>query len=260
MLDLERAFRDHNQAVYRYCRSRRRNHVDAEDAVQEVFARAALKQRDLDEDVLPWLITVARHICLDEQRRLSQMGRDLGDDEDLERLVDGTATGNPERETIGRIRVAQMLEVLTPAEQVAVRQTWIHGHTGAGAANTMGVTRGTTSRLITRARQRLIAYLAPEGAGIGGIVLGGRLWLRERWPNRSQPVEQGMTAAVRLALVGAVCVVVVGTGAAPAGQAGAASSAGRPTNDSVPAGYVARGAGGASAPATGRGLLVSPNR
>lgn len=260
MLDLERAFRDHNQAVYRYCRSRLRNPVDAEDAVQEVFARAAQKQQDLDEDVLPWLITVARHICLDEQRRMSQLGaRSVGDDEDLARLVDDSATGNPEGTTIGRIRVGEMLEVLTPAEQLAVRETWIHGHTEAGAANKLGVTRGTSSRLITRARKRLITYLANQGAAIGGIVLGGRLWLRGHWPYRSQPAEQGLTAAVRLAMVGAVCAVVVSTGAAPAGQAGAASSGGHPTDDSEPAGYVAGGTGLLASPATGGGSLVGPS-
>ncbi len=260
MLDLERTFREHNQAVYRYCRSRLRNPVDAEDAVQEVFARAAQKQQELDEDVLPWLITVARHICLDEQRRISQLGgRAMGDDADLARLLDATATGNPEKATIGRIRVAQMLEVLTPAEQTAVRQTWIYGHTEAGAAKTMGVTRGTTSQLLTRARKRLVASLAKEGAAIGGIALGGRLWLREHRPQRFRPAAESMTAAVRLALVGAVCAVVVSTGAAPAGQFGPAPRPGHPTKASEAEGYVTSGTGPLASPATVAGSAAATN-
>ena len=213
MLDLERAYRDHNQAVFRFCCSRLRSDIDAEDAVQEVFARAAQWQETLEQDVLPWLITVARHVCLDEHRRRGHQGDNpSGVGLELEHLVDKTASGNPELTTIGRMRVAQLLGVLTPAERRAVREKWIFGHTGRGAATVLGVRRGTTSALLTRARKRLIAYLAKEGAAIGGIVVGGRLWLREHWQGRGDHAEVGATTAVRLAMVGAVCVVLVTNG------------------------------------------------
>src|SRR5258708_27983944 len=45
------------------------DHNDAEDATQETFRRALQQGIGEVEDPLPWLLTVARNVCVDELRR-----------------------------------------------------------------------------------------------------------------------------------------------------------------------------------------------
>ena len=69
---VERAFRRHYGAVYRYVRRRSGNHEQAEDLTQEVFAAAAaaLPSENVgDPPVLAWLYTVAKRRFADEMRR-----------------------------------------------------------------------------------------------------------------------------------------------------------------------------------------------
>jgi RNA polymerase sigma-70 factor, ECF subfamily len=69
---VERAFRRHYGAVYRYVRKRGRTHEQAEDLTQEVFAAAAAalpSDGRADPPVLAWLYTVARRRFADEARR-----------------------------------------------------------------------------------------------------------------------------------------------------------------------------------------------
>lgn len=61
--------------VLGYCRKRMNNEQDAREAAQEAFLRAhrSLPQYDPARPLEPWLVTIARHACIDELRR--QRGR-----------------------------------------------------------------------------------------------------------------------------------------------------------------------------------------
>lgn len=65
-LDIEEQY----EKIYRYCFYRLRNRVQAEDVTQETFLRwfASDTYRDKNQ-LLHYLYTVARNLCIDEARR-----------------------------------------------------------------------------------------------------------------------------------------------------------------------------------------------
>ena len=66
-LDIEEQY----EKIYRYCFYRLRNRVQAEDVTQETFLRwfASDTYRDKNQ-LLHYLYTVARNLCIDEARRV----------------------------------------------------------------------------------------------------------------------------------------------------------------------------------------------
>src|SRR5512132_3165717 len=67
----EAAFRAHYARILRYVRSVVHNADEAEDLTQETFLRAYRARdslRDFDA-MLPWLYSVATHVCLDHLRQ-----------------------------------------------------------------------------------------------------------------------------------------------------------------------------------------------
>src|SRR5262249_57573923 len=71
--DLVRRF---HRPVYRFCWRLLRS-ADAEDLAQDTFVRAFVhfERFDPDRPVLPWLIAIARRLCLDVLRRRTMIAR-----------------------------------------------------------------------------------------------------------------------------------------------------------------------------------------
>src|SRR5919202_2104695 len=65
----ERAFRRHYGDVYRFVRRRTRDHHEAEELAQQVFADAAASLRADGRPPLAWLYAVAKRRFADEARR-----------------------------------------------------------------------------------------------------------------------------------------------------------------------------------------------
>lgn len=55
--------------IYRYCFFKTQNAADAEDLTQETFFKALSRFPDLQRAPLPFLYTVAKHLCVDRSRR-----------------------------------------------------------------------------------------------------------------------------------------------------------------------------------------------
>ncbi len=70
---LEQLYRRHTKAVYLYLYSLCHNHAQAEDLMQETFLRAFCSLELSATEVLPWLLTVARNLYLDDWRREKRM-------------------------------------------------------------------------------------------------------------------------------------------------------------------------------------------
>src|SRR5438128_815311 len=100
----ESAFRRHYGDVYRYLRRRTRDHHEAEELTQRVFADAAASL-DGAETPLAWLYTVARRRFADQARRAGRTV-ELGELPAVE-LVHGPATARA-------IRAALALTFLAP--------------------------------------------------------------------------------------------------------------------------------------------------
>lgn len=66
---LERVYRRYTKEVYLYLYSLCHDHGLAEDLMQETFLRALCSLEIAREELLPWLLTVARNLYLDMWRR-----------------------------------------------------------------------------------------------------------------------------------------------------------------------------------------------
>src|SRR5438128_399996 len=115
---IERAFQAHRLAVLRFCLSRLRDQDDAEDAVQEVFARAVRHRDELHGDALAWLIRAASNVCIDELRRRSRHSAEALDDDANE--VPAAAEEEPEAVVVGQMLITELLSRLTPSERQVV--------------------------------------------------------------------------------------------------------------------------------------------
>lgn len=69
--DLENAYRQHREQIYRFLRRRTRSHEEAEDLTQRVFADAAasLPSSNPPDSLLAWLYAVAQRRFVDDVRR-----------------------------------------------------------------------------------------------------------------------------------------------------------------------------------------------
>jgi RNA polymerase sigma factor (sigma-70 family) len=82
----------HHQALYRYCRSILRHEEDAQDALQNTFARAfaALQDERRDFELRPWLFRIAHNEAISilrRRRETSELGDLPGEDSEIEERV-----------------------------------------------------------------------------------------------------------------------------------------------------------------------------
>jgi RNA polymerase sigma-70 factor (ECF subfamily) len=229
---VEPLFGAHYLTIMRLCMRQLGDRNDAEDATQETFRRAYQQRHYVVGDALPWLLTVARNVCVDElRRRNSNRGA-------LERTVALRAVrvepetidgeGNPERVVVGRMFVGELLGQLTPAERRVVAGRVLSDESGGEAASAMGITASTTRVLFARAREKLRRYLENGQSVLGVVGLTG--WrtirgVRRRALERSwalQPRSELLLPAL------AVSALLGGTGGPTAAQAVAPVGAERP--------------------------------
>jgi len=143
--------------VYRIC-LRYLSRADAEDAAQETFVRAFIHREQFDpaRPVLPWLVTVARHICLD---RIRKHKPEL--DADIDSHVSGA---HPDARLVARDalnRVAEGMATLPDNEREALMLFHQEGLSYAEISASLEIPMGTVMTLIHRARGRLKQLLQP---------------------------------------------------------------------------------------------------
>jgi RNA polymerase sigma-70 factor (ECF subfamily) len=220
-------FNAHYLTIMRLCMRQLGDRTDAEDATQETFRRA-LQQRDrVVGDPLPWLLTVARNVCVDELRRRSsgrtaseRMAAVRGCEEPDEKLH-----SNPEHIVVGRMFVGDLLGRLTPAERRVVAGRVLGGESGDQAAAAMGVTASTTRVLLARARGKLRRYLAEEPGLMAGILVAGRrtsMNLRRRLLGRSWTLQGSAEMLLPALVVSALTAGTLGPATAATSTAAAA--------------------------------------
>jgi len=229
----DRYYGAHYLAVLRHCVRLLGDAHDAEDATQETFRRAVQQNIGEIEDPLPWLLTVARNVCIDEIRRRrsgrNALERTVAQGAETERGHDETH-GDPEPMVVGRMFVDELLGRLTPAERRVVAARFINGQSGGELAEAMGITASTTRVLLARARQKMRRYLL-EGQGFAGaacLVARGRLHdVRRRLLSHTfafQPrTEMLLPALVVTAMVAPVA--IAGPATALPGTSGVRTSA-----------------------------------
>ena len=152
-------YQRHNRAIFRHCLRLLRRREDADDATQTTFIYALLNLRRgvVPEAELPWLYTIAGHVC-SSQRRTGQRRGLLEQARDLDTLQD--ALPSPERQTPATaddFRTA--LRAIPDNQRSALLLREWQGLSYSEIASELGLSNSATETLLFRARRNLAEKL-----------------------------------------------------------------------------------------------------
>lgn len=160
---LVRAYHDR---VYRFGVKVCRDGYDAEDAVQDAFAKLA-RRPDVVQDpsVLSWLFTVVRHTCMRMLRPFARARKALGERVDDEDAIASEAL-DPES-ALERWRLVQAVhaaiaDLELPHREVLVLRD-LEGLTGTETCVALGLTEATMKTRLHQARRALRQTLERVG-------------------------------------------------------------------------------------------------
>ena len=221
-------YRRYERLMYRQCLGQLRNRADAEDAVQETFARAALHLDQLTEDPAPYLATVARNVCRDEMQRRARC-ISAGDPT----LFGEIEVGHAETTSLDRDQLNKAWQVFTSRERQLIGRRFA-GFSYDEIAGHLQMTPGALNLALARARKRarqvasvslggLLALLAlprlagrwarPAGgssaipatlvaaAAVSCLAIGSGGWMRS-WPGSHLPTAPSSTGGAAIGLRG----------------------------------------------------------
>ncbi len=138
-------------AVLGLCIARTKNFHDSEDIMQEVFLKAVTKLDTLRDPsrARPWLLQIARRMCIDYYRNRSSV-RAIPDDV--------LAPQKPVNENIERLYEA--ISQLPDGYREPITLYYLNGHNCAGVAETLGISEDAVRSRLVRARLRLHEILS----------------------------------------------------------------------------------------------------
>jgi RNA polymerase sigma-70 factor, ECF subfamily len=155
----EQVYRAHAAAVYRFCLSQVRNPADAEDVAAEVFVSALgayTRAAPAAQDVLAWLLRIARNEIIDRARRHRRrsllLARFFGgaSEEDPRADVESAAVVGDELR-----RVLQVIKRLSPRDQTLVGLRLASELSYAEIGAVLGLSEHAATVATRRALQRL---------------------------------------------------------------------------------------------------------
>lgn len=166
--DIDRLFRDHAARLRALCRFILGSSDAAEDAVSEVYlkARQAKSHYDPHQPFGPWIMSVARHHCLDVLRRRRFETRLFKAGETAAPEVADPAWRNRapltqvlDRES--RLSVRRAIEQLPERYRLPLVLRYYEDLTYDQIAEELSLTRQDVATLLFRAKQKLRATLGP---------------------------------------------------------------------------------------------------
>jgi RNA polymerase sigma-70 factor (ECF subfamily) len=136
----------------------------AEDVVQETMLRAWRQAGKLDltePSLMPWLVTVARRIVIDVQRRRSARPVETGDG-----MLENTPVPDATDDLLRKVLVTEALRALSAAHREVLNETILRDRTVNEAAEVLGIPVGTVKSRVYYALRALRVVLAERGASI----------------------------------------------------------------------------------------------
>ncbi|MFO0547677.1 MAG: sigma-70 family RNA polymerase sigma factor [Polyangiaceae bacterium] len=154
-LALEALVRLHHDRVYRFGRRVCRDDFDADDAVQEAFAKLAVRPDVIaDQGALSWLMSVVRNACLRLLRPFQRERRALGERTDEEPATELSPEAALARWELVRAVHAAIATLDKPYREVLVLRD-LEGLTGEETAAALGVELAAMKSRLHRARAML---------------------------------------------------------------------------------------------------------
>ena len=169
----EELVRQYDRAVLRLALHMTGSEQDAQDIYQEAFLKAYrnLGSFRFECSFYTWVYRIVSNLCLDHLRKRQVRKEDspvVTDDEGnersvLDRVADGRAAANPERDLMRRelgAFIAKALQKLTPRERMVFELKHYHGMKLRTVGEILNTTEETAKNTLFRATQKLRAELA----------------------------------------------------------------------------------------------------
>jgi RNA polymerase sigma-70 factor (ECF subfamily) len=130
---------------------------EAEDAAQETFWRAyqALRRYDPQRSFITWLLSIAAHYCIDQQRKRRLPAVDL--DQMFEETISDPSPG-PERAVVHEEEqhlIRSLLFQLSPIDRAAMVLRYWYDFSDEEIANSLSLTVSAVKSRLFRSRQLL---------------------------------------------------------------------------------------------------------
>lgn len=150
--------RAHGRDVLHLCTAIVRDRGTAEDLAQDAFGKAfqALPEFRGEASARTWLLTIARHRCLDHLRRSARQPWSLGREDDVrEPLVADTEEALVSDLMARRADIREGLAVLSESERAMVLLRFAHGLSFDEIAESFGVKSGAVRMRVGRALTKM---------------------------------------------------------------------------------------------------------
>ena len=157
--DLVAAYQRYHRQLLAQCMAIVRQREDAEDAVQETFARATAQGSRLSGELLPYLSTVARNVCIDMLRQRKRCGPEIDQEHPDHRR-------GPEPDAVDRFLIEQTLLKLSTRDRVLLAHTYA-GFAYEEISHRTGLSAKAVSVAIARAR----AHSRRVAAAVASVLL-----------------------------------------------------------------------------------------
>lgn len=144
--------------VFNLCYRMLGNRQEAEDAAQEVFWRAynALHRYDRDRSFQTWLLSIASHYCIDQQRKRKLTLIDI--DEPFEETFRDGNSPTPEKTMLHREISSQfeaMLDTLKPTDRATLVLRYWYEMSEKEIAESLSLSVSAVKSRLFRARKEL---------------------------------------------------------------------------------------------------------
>ncbi|TMK57275.1 MAG: sigma-70 family RNA polymerase sigma factor [Actinobacteria bacterium] len=169
------AWRDHRRYVLDVAYRMLGSVSDAEDVVQEAFARLLKQDPDQIQDVRGWLVVVATRLCLDQLRSARTKRESYAGPWLPEPVIDGETDDPADRITLDdsvRMAMLVVLERLTPAERATFVLHDVFGFSFEEVAKTVGRSVEACRQLASRARKRIEDETGPARFDVDPAEVG----------------------------------------------------------------------------------------
>ena len=136
----------------------------AEDVVQETMVRAWRQTDQLDlaaPSLMPWLVTVARRIVIDQGRRRRARPTETGD-----QMLENVPVADTTEDLLRKVVVAEAMQALSAAHREILNETILRDRSVNQAAEALGIPVGTVKSRIYYALRALRLVLAERGVSV----------------------------------------------------------------------------------------------
>jgi len=136
----------------------------AEDVVQETMVRAWRQADQLDlaaPSLMPWLVTVARRIVIDQERRRRARPAETGD-----QMLENVPVADTTEDLLRKVVVAEAMQALSAAHREILNETILRDRSVNQAAEALGIPVGTVKSRVYYALRALRLVLAERGVSV----------------------------------------------------------------------------------------------